>query len=202
MLLAGLLVANMVVSPLRRLVRGAEEMEHGNYDYDLGIAGRDEIGYLTTRFLDMRKHQRNYVRSLEELARVRSEFINVASHELRTPISIIRCYQELLAEQQLGPLTPPQRNALGAIEESLTRLTRIAENATVMAQVDGHRLAIARGPHALAALVEGAVAAARSRSRPSSPAISAPPRWTRTSSRRRSPSWWPTASASPPTAAR
>ena len=164
-LLAGLLVADMVVAPLKHLVRGAEEMERGNYDYDLRVPSRDEVGYLTTRFLEMRKQQRMYVRNLEDLARVKSEFISVASHELRTPISIIRSYQELMAEQQLGPLTPAQEAALVAIDESLTRLTRIAENATVMAQIDGRRFVPTRAPHDVEALIVDAVTAARAEAR-------------------------------------
>ncbi|MEP7027602.1 MAG: HAMP domain-containing sensor histidine kinase [Candidatus Eisenbacteria bacterium] len=159
-LLAGLLVANMVVAPLRRLVRGAEEMERGNYDYDLRVPSHDEVGYLTARFLDMRKQQRTYVRSLEELARVKSEFISVASHELRTPISIIRCYHELMADQELGPITEAQENALVAIDDSLTRLSRIAENATLMSQIDSRRLVLKRAPHDLASIVAEAIAAA------------------------------------------
>lgn len=156
-LLAGLLVADTVTSPLRRLVRGAEEMEHGNYDYELHIKSRDEVGYLTARFLEMRKQQRTYVRSLEDLARVKNDFISVASHELKTPISIIRCYQELMSDEHLGPVTPAQKDALVAIDESLTRLARIAQDATVMSEVDNRRLVLTRAEHDMGSLIAGAV---------------------------------------------
>lgn len=164
-LLAGLLVADTVTSPLLRLVRGAEEMEHGNYDYEVRIKSRDEVGYLTARFLEMRKQQRTYVRSLEDLARFRNEFISVASHELRTPISIISCYHELMAEGQLGPITPAQQGALASIEESVTRLARIAENATVMAQIDSKRLVLTLVALDVPELVESAVTVARTAGR-------------------------------------
>ena len=160
-LLSGMVVADTVTSPLRRLVRGAEEMERGNYDYDLRIKSRDEVGYLTARFLEMRKQQRTYVRSLEDVARFKSEFIDLASHELRTPISIIRCYHELFTDGQLGPVTPAQQSALLAIDESLVRLSRLAENATVMAQIDSKRLVLTRTEVAMDELVENAVAKAR-----------------------------------------
>jgi signal transduction histidine kinase len=164
-LLAGVLVADTVTSPLRGLVRGAEEMERGNYDYDLRVKSRDEVGYLTARFLEMRKQQRTYVRNLEDLARTKSEFISVASHELRTPISIIRCYHELMAEGQLGPVSTAQQGALVAIDESLTRLARIAENATVMAQIDSRRFSLNKSEHGVAELIESAVSVARAAGR-------------------------------------
>jgi signal transduction histidine kinase/regulator of extracellular matrix RemA (YlzA/DUF370 family) len=160
-LLAGMLVADTVTLPLQRLVRGAEEMERGNYDYELAIRSHDEVGYLTARFLEMRKQQRSYVRNLEEVARFKTEFIDLASHELRTPISIIRCYHELFVDEQLGPISQGQRAALGAIDESLVRLTRLADNATLMAQIDGKRLVLTRAEHAMDELVENAVAIAR-----------------------------------------
>jgi signal transduction histidine kinase len=142
-------------------VRGAEEMERGNYDYDLPIRSHDEIGYLTARFLEMRKQQRTYVRSLEDVARMKTEFIDLASHELATPISIITCYHELFTEGQLGPVTPDQQAALAAIGDSLVRLTRLSENANVMAQIDSKRLVLTRTEVAMDELVENAVAKAR-----------------------------------------
>jgi len=160
-LLAGMLVADTVTLPLQRLVRGAEEMERGNYDYELTIRSHDEVGYLTSRFLEMRKRLRTYVRNLEEVARFKTEFIDLASHELRTPLSIIRCYHELFADEQLGPISPGQRAALSVIDESLVRLTRLADNATLMAQIDSKRLVLTRAEHAMDELVENAVALTR-----------------------------------------
>jgi signal transduction histidine kinase len=161
-LLSSLWFAHRVTSPLSKLVRGAEEMERGNYDFALARRGGDEVGYLTARFLEMREQQRNYVRSLQDLARVKGEFLSVASHELRTPISIVSCYHELMVAGQLGPVTVEQQDALKAIGESVVRLTRIAENATYMAQIDSERLVLRRGPHSVAPLLQRAIETARS----------------------------------------
>jgi len=90
----------------------------------------------------MRQREKVYVQSLEEVARMKTEFINVASHELRTPISIIRGFHDLFATGGLGPITPPQTQALEAIESSLLSLTRVAEDATKMAQIEGERLVL------------------------------------------------------------
>jgi nitrogen fixation/metabolism regulation signal transduction histidine kinase len=100
-LLAGLVIAERITAPVQRLVRGAEEMEHGNYDFPLDVRSHDEIGELAARFDDMRRRQRDYVNNLREVARVKSEFISVASHELRTPISVIRGFHELMLQGKL-----------------------------------------------------------------------------------------------------
>ena len=161
-LLAGFLIAERITSPLQRLVRGAEEMEHNNYDYPLHVRSSDEIGYLAARFDEMRQHQRAVVTSLEEVARLKSEFMSVASHELRTPISVIRGYQELMQQEQMGTLTPTQRDALEAIGKSVNTLSRIAEDATRVAQIENGRMILSLAEHDLAALVERALENARS----------------------------------------
>jgi signal transduction histidine kinase len=160
-LLAGWFLSERMTSPVQRLVRAAEEMERGHYDYPLDVRSRDEIGYLAARFSDMRARQRAYVTSLQEVARLKSEFISVASHELRTPISVIKGYQDLFAIGALGTLTPDQQEAIAAITRSVTMLERIAEDATRMAHVEGARLELEIERCSLRTLVERAVADVR-----------------------------------------
>jgi signal transduction histidine kinase len=160
-LLAGMLIAQRITSPVQQLVRGAEEMERGNYDYPLEVRSADEIGYLASRFRDMRQKQRAVVSSLEEVARIRSEFISVASHELRTPISIIRGFEELMAQGNLGAITDDQREALAAIRRSVGTLTRIAEDATRMSHIEDSAMTLAPTPCEIARVVQDAAEAAK-----------------------------------------
>jgi signal transduction histidine kinase len=157
---AGILIAQRIISPVHRLVRAAEEMERGNYEFPLEIGGHDEIADLSRRFDDMRGKQRQVVSSLEEMARVKSEFIAVASHEIRTPISIIIGFQELMAQGELGPITAEQKDALNAIQHGVQTLTRIADDATRMSQIESERLVLSCAPEAVTVMLEEAVQAA------------------------------------------
>ena len=154
-------ISRGVTAPVRSLVRGAQEMERGNYDYPLEVKGRDEVGYLTLRFREMRQQQRVYVKSLEEVVRLRGEFIDVASHELRTPLSILKGYLELLSLQRLGPLTPNQTEAVTAMEGSVAALTRIAEDAYRVGQIQSERLVLSPFAHDPMTAVEEGVERAR-----------------------------------------
>jgi hypothetical protein len=51
--------------------------------------------------------------------RGRKRFIAIASHELRTPISVIKGFIELFSNGALGQTTDEQRQAIGAIERSI-----------------------------------------------------------------------------------
>ena len=159
-LITGLFFSEQIIRPMQRLVRGAQEMEQGNYDYPLGIKRRDEIGYLADRFAEMRQRERAYLNSLEHTARLKSQFLSIASHELRTPISVLRGYRDLLADGTLGTVTPKQQKALEAMRDYLTRLTRVAEDASHFAEVKGERLMLDFQPHDVEPILRRAVGAA------------------------------------------
>ncbi len=156
-LATGLILSARITRPLKHLVQGAQEMERGNYEFPIEVRSHDEIGYLAERFQIMRQHERVYVNSLEEAARLKSKFISVASHELRTPISVIRGYHDLLAEDGLGPLLPQQKQALKGISASLSNLLKVADEATLMAQVKGERLELEREDQDVEGLLDAAI---------------------------------------------
>jgi NtrC-family two-component system sensor histidine kinase KinB len=62
---------------------------------------------------------------LRELDRLKTEFIGVASHELRTPVTSLLLSVQLLQEGSLGKLTPEQEELINAQREDLDRLERM-----------------------------------------------------------------------------
>jgi signal transduction histidine kinase len=145
-LVTGWAFSDQIVRPLVSLVRGAQAMEKGDYDHPLEIRRHDELGYLAERFVEMRRRERAYVSSLEQATRLKSEFISIASHELRTPISVLSGYRDVLASGGIGPVSPKQQEVLEAMRGYLTRLTRVAEDATQVAQITGERLELEMKP--------------------------------------------------------
>jgi len=100
------------------------------------------------------------VQSLEEIGRLKSEFIDVASHELRTPISVLKGFGDLFRQGVLGPVTDKQGEALARMDESVTMLARIAEDATRMAHIEGGRLVLEPVRCEVSWLVDRAIAEA------------------------------------------
>lgn len=160
-LVAGWLFSRQITRPVLALVQGARDMENGDFDTEIKVGNRDEIGYLAERFRVMRERERAFVQRLQEAARVKSEFISIASHELRTPISVIQGYRDLLADGSMGEVSAPQQRALNAIRDCLGQLTKVAEDATQVAQIESERLEITPVDSAIAPLIQRAVALAQ-----------------------------------------
>jgi signal transduction histidine kinase len=138
-------------------------MARGRGDAPLERGRRDELGVLATQFDQMRQRQRVYVEHLEEVARAKSEFIAVASHELRTPIAIILGWRDLLGTGKLIPPDARFDEGLEAIGQACGTLERIAVDATRMAEAGDD--AAEREPCELSPLLEGVVKAVREAAR-------------------------------------
>jgi signal transduction histidine kinase len=111
-----------VSGPVQELVRGMREVADGEFDTKLAIspARGDEFGRLASSFAVM-------TRQLAELDRLQSEFVSVASHELKTPINVIMGYTQLLQEELYGPLTAKQRNVADVLEKQTKTLSRLVK---------------------------------------------------------------------------
>ncbi len=64
---------------------------------------------------------------LKRLDRIKSNFLSVTSHELRTPMSAIKGYIQMLLKQRLGDVTPEQKDALDAVLRNTNRLDNLIE---------------------------------------------------------------------------
>jgi signal transduction histidine kinase len=55
---------------------------------------------------------------LKVLDKMKSEFVSIASHQLRSPLTSIRGYSSMLLEGSFGPLPPKAKDAIDRINES------------------------------------------------------------------------------------
>jgi len=81
---------------------------------------------------------------LEELGKMKTDFVSIASHELRTPLAIIKGYVEVLRSNFLGELNEKQKMKLDAISTKIKQLNELIENILDISVMDSGEFKINR----------------------------------------------------------
>lgn len=116
--------AGRVLAPLRSLTKITQSITESDMTQRITVEGTDEVAQLTATFNDM-------LDRLQVAFTSQQEFLKDASHELRTPITIIRGYLETL---QYRPDRQEQNLAL-AIDE-LDRMNRLVNDLLLLARAE------------------------------------------------------------------
>jgi signal transduction histidine kinase len=92
----------------------------GDFEVDLGALAvrEDELGELGRAFHHM-------AADLAELDRIKAEFVSVASHELKTPLSVIKGYVTLLRQGSYGTLSERGHEVLSTVDRQTDHLNRM-----------------------------------------------------------------------------
>ena len=87
--------------PVRFLSVAAKKMAKGNYGARAKKISSDELGSLTQDFNEMAMSLEENVYQLQEAARAQEEFVGVFAHELKTPLTAIIGYADMMRSQKL-----------------------------------------------------------------------------------------------------
>jgi signal transduction histidine kinase len=100
---------------------------------------------------------------LRELDRLKDEFVGLVSHDLRTPLTSISGYVELLESDETGPLNEEQRSFLAIVSRNADRLLTLVNDLLFVARLQSGNLDLDIAEVDLAELAEHTVAAAAPR---------------------------------------
>ncbi|HZY56677.1 MAG TPA: HAMP domain-containing sensor histidine kinase [Rubrobacteraceae bacterium] len=154
------LLARAALSPVDTVVRAARQIGESDLSKRLPVVHpKDEIGRLTTTINDLLgRLEAAFARQEEALSRQR-RFAADASPELRTPLTSITGYAQMLKDWSLeDPKTA--RESVSAILEESERMRKLVESLLILARGDaGAPLELSRGD--LSAVAADAVRAAR-----------------------------------------
>jgi signal transduction histidine kinase len=92
----------------------------------------------------------------------KSEFISFVAHELKTPMTSIRGYTDLLAQGAVGPVSQPQANFLSTIRLNVDRMAALVSDLNDVSRIESGRLKLEFSAVALAPAVEEVLEALRS----------------------------------------
>lgn len=93
-------------------------------------------------------------RQLQKLDEAKDEFISMASHQLRTPLTSIKGYISMLIEGDLGELTREQKRVLNEAFVSSERMVRLIGDFLNVSRLQTGKFVIEKHPVDLALLVQ------------------------------------------------
>ncbi|MBA3818335.1 MAG: HAMP domain-containing histidine kinase, partial [Deltaproteobacteria bacterium] len=126
---------------------------------ELAATTHEEAMRLT--FAELTEHNQRLQRAvarLEELDRLKSNFLATMSHELRTPLTSVIGYAEMMSEGLAGPVSPDQREYLTTILGKADQLLSLITAVLDVASLETGQLAIERCTLSLGELVANEVA--------------------------------------------
>jgi signal transduction histidine kinase len=132
---------------------------HHAHARELAATTHEEAMRVT--FAELTEHNARLSRAvarLEELDRLKSNFLATMSHELRTPLTSVIGYAEMMSEGLAGPITHDQREYLTTILGKADQLLSLITAVLDVSSLESGQLALERATLSLADLVASELA--------------------------------------------
>lgn len=124
--LLGLALAGRVLRPLRRLAATAKGISDTDLTQRIPVSGRDEASQIAGAFNDM-------LARLERTFETQRRFLDDTSHELRSPLTVIRGHVELL-ELSADPVE--RRETIELVTDEIDRISNLVDDLSLLARAE------------------------------------------------------------------
>jgi signal transduction histidine kinase len=161
---AALLFTGLIASmrrPLEELVEASGRLAGGDLDARVKVGGLSETAALGEAFNEMAGELQRRAGERDQLETMKDEFVLTASHELRSPLTSVQGFAELLMLER-EKLSPKQAETVEVILDNTRHLVRLLNDLLDLARSDAGRLTIKPAPTEVEPLVEDAVRTMRS----------------------------------------
>jgi two-component system sensor histidine kinase BaeS len=156
--------------PLEELVAAAERLAGGDLSARVEVGGLSETATLGAAFNEMAAQLELEASQRERLDRLKDEFVLTASHELRSPLTSVQGFAELLMLER-DTLTPKQVETVEIILDNCRHLVRLVNDLLDLTRSDAGNLAIEMRPTDLAPLIDDVVRTMRAQTEASAQAL-------------------------------
>jgi PAS domain S-box-containing protein len=116
-----------------------------------------------SRYVDRTENRANMICFLrdiseeKEIDRMKSEFVSVASHEMRTPLTSIKSAVDLILKGRAGEITDSQRKFLSIAERNIDRFIALIEDLLDISKIEARQVELDNAEFAMEELIEKAM---------------------------------------------
>ena len=131
-------LAKSILIPLDLLRNGSNQIKEGNLDFELKYEGKDEFAQVCSDFNEMRLRLKDLVQTQLRYEEERKELVAGVSHDLRTPVTVIKGYVEGIRDG-IADTPEKQRDYLDTIYEKACDLDSLIDSLSIFSKMDmGH----------------------------------------------------------------
>ena len=145
-----------IVRPLKAMEETADAMARGNYSNRVDIQTSDEVGRLGLALNSLAQDLAKNIEELNQMEKLRRDFVANVSHEFRTPMTIIRGYNEALMDGTISdPVLIQKYHRL--MGDETVRLERLVNDLLDLSRLQSTTLKIDKEELPLARVVDSVV---------------------------------------------
>ncbi len=104
--------------------------------YDQVEKSNKQLARANTRINDQVIQLEEANKHLQRLDKAKTEFLSIASHQLRTPLSAIRGYLSLLEEGDFGEMAVQQKTVIKKMQDNVKRLVNLVNDLLSLARIE------------------------------------------------------------------
>lgn len=97
-----LLLTSLITHSIKNVSKAAKRIAEGSYSERIDTAGKDEIGELADNFNQMAEKIEEKITELYDAARAKEDFVANFSHELKTPLTSVIGYADMIYQKELS----------------------------------------------------------------------------------------------------
>ncbi len=128
-----------VMLPIQRVQKATNDIKAGNLDFELKAEKEDEFGQLCQDFEEMRIRLKDTAEEKLKFDRENKELISNISHDLKTPVTVIKGYAEGIMD---GVADTPEKmdKYVRAIYNKANEMNRLINELTLYSKIDTNRI--------------------------------------------------------------
>ncbi len=129
-------LSGRIVRPILKLNEAIKKFGRGNLYTRADVETKDEIGDLARNFNVMADFVQKARERDKTISQAKSEFISIAAHQLRTPLSTIKWTFQMLLEDEMGKLTKEQKKFLRRGNETNERMIQLINDLLSVSRIE------------------------------------------------------------------
>lgn len=155
--LSSFLLVEPVMNPLRKIIENIQRILEGKEEKNLVVKSGDELQKLAELLSEMTSRFRETIKREKEVSRMKSEFLALAAHQLRTPLSELKWAFYTALAGEMGNMSKELRMLLEKSSGSNERMIALVNSILYVVQIEEGRFNFDFQKHSLVNIVEKTV---------------------------------------------